>query len=34
MAGISFKLGSLEIDGSLRSRFGEAVAEVKKNARA
>lgn len=34
MAGISFKLGSLEIDGSLRNRFGEAVAEVKKNARA
>lgn len=34
MAGISFKLGSLEIDGSLRSRFLEAVAEVKKNARA
>lgn len=34
MAGISFKLGSLEIDGSLRNRFNEAVAEVKKNARA
>lgn len=34
MAGISFKLGSLEIDGSLKNRFAEAVAEVKKNARA
>lgn len=34
LAGISFKLGSLEIDGSLRNRFNEAVAEVKKNARA
>lgn len=34
MAGVSFKLGSLEIDGSLRNRFLEAVAEVKKNARA
>jgi len=34
MAGISFKLGSLEIDGSLRNRFLEGVAEVKKNARA
>jgi F0F1-type ATP synthase delta subunit len=34
MAGISFKLGSLEIDGSLRNRFLEAVGEVKKNARA
>jgi F0F1-type ATP synthase membrane subunit b/b' len=34
LAGVSFKLGSLEIDGSLRNRFSEAVAEVKKNARA
>jgi F-type H+-transporting ATPase subunit b len=34
LAGISFKLGSLEIDGSLRNRFNEAVTEVKKNARA
>jgi len=32
LAGISFKLGSLEIDGSLRNRFNEAVTEVKKNA--
>jgi F0F1-type ATP synthase delta subunit len=33
MAGLIFKLGSLEIDGSLRNRFQEAIAEVKKNTR-
>jgi F0F1-type ATP synthase delta subunit len=33
MAGLMFKLGSLEIDGTLLSRFQEAAAEVKKNAR-
>jgi F0F1-type ATP synthase membrane subunit b/b' len=32
LAGIVFKLGSLEIDGSLRNRFREAAAEVKKSA--
>ena len=32
MAGIVFKLGSLEIDGSLLNRFQEAAAEVKKSA--
>jgi F-type H+-transporting ATPase subunit delta len=32
LAGIIFKLGSLEIDGSLRNRFREAAAEVKKSA--
>jgi septal ring factor EnvC (AmiA/AmiB activator) len=32
LAGLAFKLGSLEIDGSLLSRYHEAVAEVKKNA--
>ncbi|MDI6774499.1 MAG: F0F1 ATP synthase subunit delta [Verrucomicrobiota bacterium] len=30
MGGVVFKLGSLEIDGSLRTRYQEAVAEVKK----
>jgi len=30
MAGLVFKLGSLEIDGSLRNRYCEAAAEVKK----
>jgi len=34
MAGLILKLGSLEIDGSLLNRYREAVAEVKKNARA
>jgi F0F1-type ATP synthase delta subunit len=33
MAGIIFKLGSLEIDGSLANRCREAVAEVKKSAK-
>jgi len=32
LAGIVFKLGSLEIDGSLLNRFHEAVAEIKKSA--
>jgi F0F1-type ATP synthase delta subunit len=32
LAGLLFKLGSLEIDGSLLSRFREAAAEVKKTA--
>jgi F0F1-type ATP synthase delta subunit len=32
LAGMSFKLGSLEIDGSLRNRFREAAQEVKKTA--
>lgn len=31
IAGMKFKLGSLEIDGSLLNRFQEAVQEVKKN---
>jgi F-type H+-transporting ATPase subunit b len=31
MAGLVFKLGSLEIDGSLLNRFQEASAEIKKN---
>lgn len=31
IAGMSFKLGSLEIDGSLLNRFKEAVQEVKKS---
>jgi F0F1-type ATP synthase membrane subunit b/b' len=31
LAGLAFKLGSLEIDGSLLSRYHEAVAEVKKS---
>jgi F0F1-type ATP synthase delta subunit len=30
MAGLVFKIGSLEIDGSLRNRYSEAAAEVKK----
>ena len=30
MGGLIFKLGSLEIDGSLLNRFNEAMAEVKK----
>ena len=34
MGGLVFKLGSLEIDGSLLNRFHEAAAEVKKEARA
>ncbi len=33
VAGLAFKLGSLEIDGSLTSRMKEAVDEVKKHAR-
>ncbi|MBM4142714.1 MAG: hypothetical protein FJ225_03840 [Lentisphaerae bacterium] len=33
LAGLVFKLGSLEIDGSLLNRCREAVAEVKKTAR-
>ncbi len=33
LAGLAFKLGSLEIDGSLRSRMQEAVEEVRKGAR-
>ena len=32
LAGLVFKLGSLEIDGSLLNRYREAAAEVKKNA--
>lgn len=32
LAGLIFKLGSLEIDGSLLNRYQEAVAEVKKSA--
>jgi len=32
MAGLIFKLGSLEIDGSLLNRYREAAAEVKKTA--
>jgi len=32
LAGLVFKLGSLEIDGSLLNRFQEAAAEVKKSA--
>jgi len=32
LAGMVFKLGSLEIDGSLRNRYAEAAAEVKKMA--
>jgi F-type H+-transporting ATPase subunit b len=31
LAGLVFKLGSLEIDGSLRNRYQEAAEEVKKN---
>ena len=34
MGGLLFKLGSLEIDGSLLNRYQEAAAEVKKTARA
>lgn len=34
MAGLVFKLGSLEIDGSLLNRYNEAVAEVSKGAHA
>jgi len=34
VAGLIFKLGSLEIDGSLRNRMREGIDEVKKNARA
>lgn len=33
VAGLAFKLGSLEIDGSLSNRMKEAVDEVKKHAR-
>jgi len=33
VAGLHFKLGSLEIDGSLRNRMAEAVEEVKKSTR-
>lgn len=33
LAGLVFKLGSLEIDGSLRNRYQEAAAEVKKSAK-
>lgn len=33
LAGLILKLGSLEIDGSLKNRFQEAVVEVKKNTR-
>jgi F0F1-type ATP synthase delta subunit len=33
VAGLAFKLGSLEIDGSLSNRMKEAVDEVKKQAR-
>jgi F0F1-type ATP synthase membrane subunit b/b' len=33
VAGLAFKLGSLEIDGSLSNRMQEAVDEVKKHAR-
>ena len=32
IAGLVFKLGSLEIDGSLLNRYSEAVSEVKKSA--
>lgn len=32
LAGLVMKLGSLEIDGSLRSRYQEAVTELKKDA--
>ena len=32
MAGLVFKLGSLEVDGSLLNRYQEAAAEVKKTA--
>jgi len=31
MAGLTFKLGSLEIDGSLRNRLEDAAAEIKKS---
>ena len=31
MAGLILKVGSLEIDGSLRNRYNEAVAEISKN---
>jgi len=31
MAGLVFKIGSLEIDGSLRNRYSEAAVEVKKS---
>ena len=34
LAGLVFKLGSLEIDGSLLNRYKEAAAEVKKGAHA
>jgi len=34
LAGLVMKLGSLEIDGSLLNRYREAVAEVKKSAKA
>lgn len=33
VAGLAFKLGSLEIDGSLSNRIQEAVEEIKKHAR-
>lgn len=33
MAGLAFKLGSLEIDGSLSNRMKEAIEEVKKHVR-
>jgi F0F1-type ATP synthase delta subunit len=32
LAGLVLKMGSLEIDGSLRNRYQEAVQEVKKEA--
>jgi len=32
LAGLVLKMGSLEIDGSLKNRYGEAVEEVKKTA--
>lgn len=32
LAGLILKMGSLEIDGSLRNRYSEAVSEVKKEA--
>jgi len=31
MAGLILKLGSLEIDGSLRNRFSEATQELRKS---
>jgi F0F1-type ATP synthase delta subunit len=32
LAGMVFKLGSLEIDGSLRNRYHEAAEDVRRNA--